>query len=72
MDSAGLGTLHGPASAWAGRVNISANGLDESVTLARGEPVYILVETRAGEDGDPPRGMLDRRAYTLRLVFLFR
>ena len=50
IDTAGTRTVHGPASAWAGMVNIAANGSDGPLTASGGENVSITVQMRALEN----------------------
>jgi len=54
IDTAGVRTFHGPASAWPGVANIRAGDRDEPATAAGDQPVSVKVAVQAGEHSGTP------------------
>ena len=54
IDTAGVRTFHGPASAWPGVANIQAGNSDKTTTATEAQPVSVKVSVQAGEHGGTP------------------
>ena len=53
MNTSGLSTFHGPASAWAGVVNIAVSGADGPATVPVAQPVSVKVSVQPEEGASP-------------------